>query len=143
MYKLSVRSLDRLAGVHEDLVKVVLAAIKVTPVDFAVLEGLRTIDRQRELYAQGRTKPGPIVTWTMNSAHLRGHAVDLGAIVNGKYIDGNTPEELRLYDKIADAMLATAAKLDIPLTWGVKKKDGTVTDNGHFQLNSNFYNKGK
>ena len=139
MFKLSEKSIDRLAGVHDDLVKVVFNAIKISTVDFMVLEGLRSVARQRELYAQGRTKEGKIVTWTMNSTHLRGHAVDLGAVVNGKYIGGDTKEELLLYDRIADAMLESAAKINIPLVWGVKKKDGTITDKGHFNLNEKFY----
>ncbi len=141
MITLSERSLQKLEGVHEHLVKVVMGACKISVVDFFVLEGLRSVQRQKELYSQGRTKPGKIVTWTMNSTHLWGHAVDLGALVNGKYIDGDTPEELKLYDKIANAMLESAAKLTIPLVWGVKKKDGTITDKGHFNLNQNFYKR--
>jgi len=42
-----------------------------------VFEALRTPKRQASLYAQGRTAPGPIVTWTMQSAHLGGRAVDV------------------------------------------------------------------
>lgn len=38
---------------------------------------LRTVKEQEELYAQGRTKPGPIVTWTKNSRHLNGEAFDI------------------------------------------------------------------
>jgi len=136
-FKLSQRSLDRLAGVHDDLVKVVLDAIKITRVDFCVLEGLRTVERQTQLYAQGRTKPGKIVTWTMNSAHLRGHAVDLGA-----WVDGAVSWDEKHYRHIADAMLEAAAKLDIPLVWGGTfrgKDDKLKPDCPHFELNRNFY----
>ena len=62
MYKLSQRSLDALAGVHPDLIKVVKRAIETTKQDFLVTEGLRTTQRQQDLYAQGRTKHGSIVT---------------------------------------------------------------------------------
>jgi peptidoglycan L-alanyl-D-glutamate endopeptidase CwlK len=58
-------------------VRVVERAIQITPVDFVVLEGLRTAARQKELYAAGATK-------IMHSRHLTGHAVDLGALVAGK-----------------------------------------------------------
>lgn len=42
-----------------------------------VTEGLRTIGRQRTLFAQGRTTPGPIITWTLESRHLTGRAFDI------------------------------------------------------------------
>ena len=42
-----------------------------------VTEGKRTQHRQKELYAQGRTKPGKVVTWTMHSRHLIGDAFDI------------------------------------------------------------------
>lgn len=43
-------SIDRMAGVHPDLVKeVVKLAITRSPLDFSITEGLRTIERQREL----------------------------------------------------------------------------------------------
>lgn len=42
-----------------------------------VTEGWRSIERQTALFAQGRTAPGPIVTWTMNSKHLTGDAFDV------------------------------------------------------------------
>ena len=136
MFRLSQKSLQRLEGVHEDLRRVVEKAITITTVDFGVVQGLRTVDQQRELYAQGRTKPGKIVTWTMRSDHLTGRAVDLGAYVNGKYIAGNTADELELYYKIADAMLKAADILDIKISWGVGKIiDGKPEkDFGHFAL---------
>jgi peptidoglycan L-alanyl-D-glutamate endopeptidase CwlK len=36
----------------------------------------RSAERQRALYAQGRTAPGPVVTWTLHSKHIRGRAFD-------------------------------------------------------------------
>jgi peptidoglycan L-alanyl-D-glutamate endopeptidase CwlK len=36
----------------------------------------RSVERQRQLYAQGRTTPGPVVTWTLHSKHIRGRAFD-------------------------------------------------------------------
>ncbi len=77
MFVLGPRSLSKLNGVHPDLVKVVLRAIELTPVDFVVTEGLRTLARQKELFAAGASK-------TMKSRHLTGHAVDLAPCVGGK-----------------------------------------------------------
>lgn len=88
-YSLGERSRQRLQGVHPDLVKVVERAIQITPVDFTVLEGLRTIQRQQELLASGATT-------TLKSRHLTGHAIDLGAFVGGE-VRWDWP----LYHKIA------------------------------------------
>ena len=76
-FKLSQRSRKRLEGVHSDLVAVVELAIIMPPVDFTVIEGLRTPERQRQLYKAGATK-------TLNSRHLTGHAVDLAPLVSGQ-----------------------------------------------------------
>lgn len=120
MYKLGPTSLTRLNGVHPDLVKVVTRAIQISDVDFTVLEGLRTIERQRELVKAGASQ-------TMNSRHLDGHAVDLGAWVDNR-VDWSWP----LYDKIAKAMKTAATELNVPLEWGGDFK--TFKDGPHFQL---------
>jgi peptidoglycan LD-endopeptidase CwlK len=74
---LASRSLSRLKGVHPDLVRVVKKAAAMSNLDFTVLEGLRTLDRQRKLLAQGASK-------TLNSRHITGHAVDLAPLIDGK-----------------------------------------------------------
>ena len=120
MYKLGPTSISRLKGLHPDLVKVVQRAIEISTVDFTVLEGLRSLERQKALVAAGASK-------TMKSRHLDGHAVDLGAWVDDR-VDWSWP----LYSKIADAMKAAAKELNIPIEWGgdwVHLKDGP-----HFQL---------
>jgi peptidoglycan L-alanyl-D-glutamate endopeptidase CwlK len=106
MFKLSKRSLSRLEGVDERLVEVVKDAITLTKIDFGVTEGLRTIERQKELVAKGASQ-------TMNSRHIKGLAVDLVA-----YIGPRVSWELALYDDIADAMKAAALASDIRLRWG-------------------------
>ena len=96
MFKLSQRSLNRLVGVNENLVSVVKRAIEISEVDFMVVEGLRTKQRQEELYAQGRTKPGKIVTWTMKSKHIDGLAVDIAPCNKDGSINWN---DLKMFDK--------------------------------------------
>ncbi len=120
MFSLGPRSVMRLKGVHPDLVKIVRRAIEISEVDFAVLEGLRTIERQRELVKAGASQ-------TMNSRHLDGHAVDLGAWVDNQ-VDWSWP----LYNKIAIAMKAAAHELQIPLEWGGDWKQ--FKDGPHWQL---------
>lgn len=137
MFKLSQRSLSRLVGVNDNLVKVVKRAIEISEVDFMVVEGLRTKQRQEELYAQGRTKPGKIVTWTMKSKHIEGLAVDIAPCNKDGSINWN---DLNMFDKMADAMFKAAKELNINIRhgadWnmnGVKREKGE-TDSPHFEL---------
>ncbi len=133
-FKLGKTSLARLVGVDECLVKVVMRAIEISEVDFTVMEGKRTLERQRELYAQGRTAPGKIVTWTMNSRHIEGKAVDLVPYP----LDWN---DLEKFDKIKDAMFQAAREIDVNLRWGAdwdgdgKYREKGEYDSPHFELN--------
>ena len=119
-FKLGARSLQRLEGVHPDLVKVVKRAIEISEVDFTVLEGTRTVARQKQLVAAGASK-------TMNSRHITGHAVDNGAVVGGQ-VRWDWP----LYAKINSAMQRASAELGIPIEWGGDWK--TFKDGPHWQL---------
>ena len=133
-FKLGKTSLARLQGVDETLVNVVKRAIEISEVDFSVLEGVRTLERQRELYEQGRTAPGKIVTWTMKSRHIEGKAVDLVPYP----LDWN---DLDKFNKIKDAMFQAAKELDVNLRWGADwDGDGNYREKGeydspHFEIN--------
>ena len=119
-FKLSDKSLNRLQGVHPDLVKVVKRAIEITPVDFVVVEGLRTKSRQAYLLDAGKSR-------TMNSYHLTGHAVDIAPIVDGK-----VSWDWKYFHPMADAMKQAATELGVKLTWG---GDWTsFRDGPHFQI---------
>lgn len=72
-----------------------------------IIESLRTKARQKELYAKGRTTP-PIgeehcVTWTLNSPHLTGRAVDCWFLVRGTVTDKVSDRVWGLYGKAARA----------------------------------------
>ena len=137
-YALGAASQSKLVGVHPDLAKVVRRAIEISPVDFKVIEGVRTPERQRQLYAQGRTKPGPVVTWTLKSNHFKqadgyGHAVDLLPAPYDWKASGP-------FDAMAKAMLAAAKELGIGIRWGAdwdsdgKPREKGETDSPHFEL---------
>jgi peptidoglycan L-alanyl-D-glutamate endopeptidase CwlK len=127
-YTLSQKSLDKLVGVHPDLVRVVKRAITLSSVDFRVNEGLRTVERQKQLVAAGASK-------TMKSRHITGHAVDLVAVMDLNSDGKVTTEEMfawPLYPKIASAVKEAARLENVPIEWGgdwVKFRDGV-----HFQL---------
>lgn len=105
-FYLSDKSRIKLLGVHPDLCRVVERAIGLSKVDFAVVEGLRSPERQKMLVGAGASR-------SLNSRHLTGHAVDLGGMVDGKvFISWNTAPE------IAVAMRKAAVELKVPLVWG-------------------------
>jgi len=137
---LGSRSLQRLMGVHADLARVVHKAAAISDIDFTVLEGLRTIERQRELLAHHATT-------TMKSRHLDGHAVDLGVLVAGE-VRWDWP----LYLKLAAVVKAAAAAENVPIRWGgtwkqladtpeitAKVLSKTFPDGPHFELPSALY----
>lgn len=119
-FKLGAVSEKNLVGVHPDLVKVVRRAIEITAVDFRVIEGLRSLERQRQLVAKGASQ-------TMRSRHLTGHAVDLAAMVGGS-IRWDWP----LYDRIAVAMKQAAEDVGVPIEWGGRW--ASFKDGPHYQL---------
>lgn len=119
-FKLGIRSRLALRGVHPDLVRVVERAIGLSDVDFTVTEGLRTKERQAQLFVAGASK-------TLNSRHLTGHAVDLAALVGGK-VRWDWP----LYDTLAAAMKEAARIECVPIEWGGDWE--SFRDGPHFQL---------
>lgn len=126
---LGARSLLRLEGVHPDLVRVIKRAAATSDLDFTVLEGLRTPERQRELMKQGATK-------TLNSRHLTGHAVDLAPMLGGK-VSWDWP----LYHRLAKIVKAAAAAEGVPIQWGGDWR--TFKDGPHWELPWKQYPKGK
>lgn len=125
---------------HPDLVLVLYTAIKTSPVDFTVTEGVRTTARQKQLYAQGRTAAGPIVTYlngtTSKSNHQAkadgyGHAVDLYPFVGGKLLV-TEPSTVDYLKEIAAHVKATATDLGVSIVWGGDWR--TPYDPPHFEL---------
>lgn len=111
-FKYGARSLAELEGVHPDLVLVCTRAIaRSTDVDWAVHDGIRTLEQQREYLRTG-------VSQTLNSKHLEqpdgfGHAVDLVP-----YINGRLRWELKPCIEIARLIRAEAIAVQLELTWG-------------------------
>ena len=102
---ISARCELRLAGVHPDLVRVVRNAAE-RGATFRVVEGMRTVERQRDLVAAGASQ-------TMNSRHITGHAVDLAPMV-----DGALSWDWKHFFPMADAIADAARKEGVPLVWG-------------------------
>lgn len=125
MFKLSVNSLNKLKDVEPKLIAVAVRALQLSPVDFGVTCGLRTLEEQQKLYNEGKSK-------TLNSKHLPGkrglaEAIDVAAYVDGK-ITWYYPE----YEKIAVAFKQAAKELNVPIKWGGDFK--SFKDGVHYQL---------
>lgn len=92
-------------------------------VDIKIVCSLRTQAEQEKLYAKGRTEPGPRVTWTRNSKHKEGLAVDFGLFRKGIYMDSlNNALCYKVYQKMSKVLQHPQ------LTWL-----GHVGDPCHFQ----------
>lgn len=140
MPRFSNRSLDSLRGVHPTLVAILKEAITDTPVDFTIVEGLRTTERQQQLYAQGRTTAGVRVTNADGVRHVSnhqakadgyGHAVDLYPYVDGRvHVTGDdVPEWLR---QIARHIQHIARRHGAAVTWGGDW--ASLRDYPHFEI---------
>lgn len=119
-FRFSQRSEGNLKGIHPDLVKIARRALELSVVDFGVIEGFRTMERQRQLVREGASQ-------TLKSRHLTGHAIDVAAFI-GKDVSW----EWRYYEQISTAFNKASSELKIPIEWGGSWK--TLKDGPHFQL---------
>ena len=143
-YKFGQRSIDNLKGVHPNLVKVLEQAILTSPVDFTIVEGLRSDQRQKDLYAQGRTKAGIKVTNVDGVKKLSNHqdladgkkdgkgkAVDVYPFFLGQ-VQVHHKDTVKKLKEIAAHIKSTAKKLNIKIIWGGDWKN--PYDPPHFEL---------
>jgi peptidoglycan L-alanyl-D-glutamate endopeptidase CwlK len=124
-FSFSARSLSKLDGVHPHLASVAFRAIKLSTVDFAVTEGLRTRERQAQLLAAGATR-------TMDSRHITGHAIDVAAFV-GREMRWDWP----LFARIAEAFEEASRRRGVPIVWGGSWR--SFRDGPHFELPRDEY----
>lgn len=124
-FRFSTRSRQRMTGVHPALVGVMEEAIRRSPIDFMITEGLRSPDRQAALVRAGASR-------TLKSRHLTGHAVDVAALVDGK-VRWDWP----LYARIALAVKAAAHERGVAIVWGGDWP--TLRDGPHFELDRRVF----
>ncbi|CNE06106.1 M15 family metallopeptidase [Yersinia pseudotuberculosis] len=108
-FRFSARSDNNLKGVNADLVKVVRRALELSTVDFGVIEGLRTVERQKELVDTGKSQ-------TMNSRHITGHAIDL-------LPTGADWNDYKCWLPVLDAMHRAGKELGVKLRFGISWTD--------------------
>ncbi|AJJ02595.1 D-alanyl-D-alanine carboxypeptidase family protein [Yersinia pseudotuberculosis IP 32953] len=125
-FRLSQISEHNLHHVHPDLVLIVRRALTLSHIDFRVIEGIRTPERQRQMVLNGHSK-------TMNSRHLTGHAVDLAPMVNNRI----PWDDWHAFAHVAKAMKQAAKAMELPLQWGGDWKN--FRDGPHFELPRECY----
>lgn len=111
-FALSARDEKRMEGLHPDLVRVVRRLATFTTVPFFVIEGVRTVKKQAENVKNG-------VSWTMDSDHLGGWAIDIAPIKDS----WAWPQ----YHVLAPQMKRAAKMEGVKLDWGgdwFRRKDG-------------------
>ena len=147
-YVLSDASIEKMKGVHPKLIELMKKAISNSPYDFKIVQGLRTAEYQNELYQQGRTKPGKIVTkldgYNRKSNHQAkadgyGHAVDIAVCghydQNGNYVKCTTDAEMFDNKKLVEIsrhVKAVAKEMGLDIVWGGDWK--TLYDTPHYEL---------
>ena len=133
MFHLSRRSRTRLNGVEPILIEIIEDSLKVSPYDFGIPRygGLRSESDQNELYAQGRTAPGNIITHIdgtiRKSYHQTGKAFDVFGYVNGK---ATWDEDI--LTAIAETIIDVSDSKGICIQWGGHWK--RFKDLPHYQI---------
>ena len=131
MFKFGQKSLSHLDGVDPDLKAVMLETIKLSPIDFGITEGMRSLERAEQLQKDGLSKVGT------KSKHCLGKAVDIVC-----YNEGKVTWELDFYEAVAQVVGEVSETMDIPIRWGgswqtgvfVLNRDMRFIDAVHFEL---------
>lgn len=164
-YVFGKASETRLEGLHPDLVKVLRRAIKISEIDFTIIEGVRSDEQCYINFGKGRTtyeckQAGcpvlyanprvPKVTWVkhpLSSNHRKkadgyGHAVDLYPYPVSLVLGAPAKKYIPLFNQIAQAMFDAAKDVGVSIRWGADwdldniPRERGETDNPHFELRS-------
>lgn len=116
------KELDELEPKAREACALFLNRCKTEGIKIFITETYRSQERQDELYAQGRTEPGKIVTWTKNSRHTSRRAWDIAC-------EGSDPYNRTILRKAGDV----GRKMG--LIWG---GDWEPPDMPHFEMPENW-----
>ena len=130
MFAFSSRSAERMAGVDPRLIEVAYEALKISRIDFGIPDdgGIRTAERQRELFDSGKSKADGT---EKTSYHQSGKALDVYA-----YVDGKASWDMAHLSLVACAMLQAANVLGYQVAWGGLWS--SFIDAPHFQITESF-----
>jgi peptidoglycan L-alanyl-D-glutamate endopeptidase CwlK len=105
-YKFGKTSEEKLSTVDSQLASIARKALAVSNIDFGITEGIRSIEKQKQLVAEGASK-------TMKSKHLTGHAIDIVC-----YADGKITWDLEYYQIAANAFKLACKESEVKIRWG-------------------------
>lgn len=111
-YKFSNRSNREMVGVYPDLSFAAHEALRISEVDFSVFDGIRTIAQQQRLVESG-------ASWTMDSYHLYGLAIDLVAYIGGYRFESEPNKKVYL----AMSKVVSAHGIKAECGWDLWEKD--------------------
>ncbi len=115
-FAFSKRSKKNLEGVNQDLIRVLERALEISPADFAVIEGVRTMEQQVQNVQKGVSK-------TLYSRHITGHAVDILPTA----IKPNCHWDIKYFIPVLKAIKQAGDDLGVPLRFGINwKSDPTL-----------------
>ena len=126
-YTLSKRSLDNLKGIHPKMVLLMTKSIENSPIDFVITEGVRTQQRQQELFRQGKSKCDGIHKKSNHQIKTDGYgyAIDLYPLP----IDYKNKQPYKI---LSEHIKKTAKDLGIKIVWGGDWKN--FVDMPHYEL---------
>lgn len=165
MHVFGKASQARLIGLHPDLVKVLEKAIETTPIDFTIIEGVRSDEQCYINFGKGRNAaqceaggcPAKYaqphlakVTWVghaLSSNHRKkadgyGHAVDIYPYPVSQVLGQPASHYEPLFDELARVMFEAAKCVGVSIRWGADwdldniPRERGETDNPHFELRS-------
>ena len=123
------RKIEDLVPAMQEKARAFAAEMASAGVPFIFTCTRRTAEEQAELYARGRTKPGPKVTWTLKSRHIDGEAFDI-VICKAGVPEWDVKVDVD-EDGIPDYTEAGQIGESIGLVWGGRWR---TPDFPHFQL---------
>jgi len=148
-HQFSSKSVERMKGVHPDLITIFTEAIKNSPIDFGIPEsgGVRTQGEQNILFQKGVSKCdgfNDISNHQIPAGDSYGLALDFYAYINGRASWNKVHLAM-----VASCIITTAkrlnkeGKIDIELTWGAEFGSDNFHgwDMPHIQINLSVNNK--
>lgn len=117
-----IKDINELTPLAQTACRLFMAKCREAGLDIFITETYRPQSRQNELWEQGRTKPGKIVTWTMHSRHTSRRAWDIAC-------NGHLLYDIEILNK------AGAIAKSLGITWG---GDWTTPDKPHFEIDVNW-----
>ena len=112
MFRFSKRSISNLERVHKQLATLAEEVLKISPFDFAITSGYRTLAQQQEMFAKKVSKCDGV---RRISKHQEGKAIDIMVYDE----EGKGTWEEKYYLQMAGVFKAVAKRLNIKIRCGV------------------------